>query len=260
MADYTFPTSYSVGTATVAAGSTTVTGQGTFWLSEDPKLSPLRSGDLFGTHVGIAIRILEVVSDTELTLAHEWPGEDQTAAAYEIQLTPRIVGAQEATRRLLIALANGNLEAFAALVSGADLLPIFTGSGTMGTISKSDLINGVSYDVQVPDITARAAYDGSEEGFAVLVSDTGDGRSALYTKRSATSADWSEPAYITGATGEEGPYTTIIFAPVQTLPPGGNVTMTTDTSVPGQITITLGVPVGIPGDMAGPDGGVADGD
>ncbi|WP_313613397.1 hypothetical protein [Agrobacterium sp.] len=260
MADYTFPTSYGVGTATISNGSMTVTGQGTYWMSDDPKLSPLRAGDLFGTHVGIAVRISDIVSDTELTLAHEWPGDDQTAAPYEIQLTPRIVGAQEATRRLLVSLANGNIEAFAALAGGSDLLPIFTGSGTMGTINRSDLINGVRYDVQVDDLAGRAAYDGQEEGFAVLVADIGDSRSALYTKRSNTSADWSDPAYITGATGEEGPFTTIIFAPVQTLPPGDNVTMTTDTSVPGQVTITLGVPVGVPGDMAGPDGGVADGD
>jgi hypothetical protein len=36
--------------------------------------------------------------------------------------------------------------------------------------------------------------------------------------------------------------------------------MTTDTSVPGQKTITLGIPAGVPGDMGGPNGGVLDGD
>jgi hypothetical protein len=159
-----------------------------------------------------------------------------------------------------MSLGNGNIEAFAGLVSGSDLVPIFTGAGTMGTIQRSDLINGVSYDVQVDDLAGRVAYDGQEEGYAVLVADVGDGRSALYTKRSNTSADWSAPAYITGATGETGPYTDLIFAPVQTLAPGEDVTQTTDTSVPGQLTITLGIPVGVPGDMAGPNGGVMDGD
>jgi hypothetical protein len=260
MADYTFPTSYGVGTATVSNGSVTVIGQGTYWMSDDPKLSPLRAGDLFGTHVGIAVRIDEVVSNTELTLAHEWPGASQTAAPYEIQLTPRIVGAQEATRRLLVSLANGNVEAFAALAGGSDLIPIFSGSGTMTTVAKRELVNGVQYDVQVDELADRAAFDGQEEGYAVLVANVGDGRSALYTKRSNTSADWSDPSYITGATGETGPYTDLIFAPVQTLAPGEDVTQTTDTSVPGQVTVTFGIPAGVPGDMAGPDGGVVDGD
>lgn len=61
-----------------------------------------------------------------------------------------------------------------------------------------------SWDVQVADISARAAYDGSAAGFSVLVSDTGSGRAAVYTKNSATSADWSDPAYYTGPTGATG--------------------------------------------------------
>jgi hypothetical protein len=254
MADYTFPTSYGVGTATVSNGSVTVTGQGTYWMSDDPKLSPLRAGDLFGTHVGIAIRIDTVVSDTELTLAHEWPGDSQTAAPYEIQLTPRIVGAQEATRRLLMSLANGNIEAFAALAGGSDLIPIFTGVGTMSTVTRTSLINGVDYDVLVDDLAGRAAYDAEEAGFAVLVADIGDGRSALYTKRTNDTGDWTDPAYITGATGETGPYTDITFAPVQTLPPGSDVTMTVTPTGDGAVTITFGLPVGVPGDMEGPNG------
>jgi hypothetical protein len=254
MADYTFPTSYGVGTATVSNGSVTVAGQGTSWMSDDPKLSPLRAGDLFGTHVGIAIRIDAVVSDTELTLAHEWPGDSQTAAPYEIQLTPRIVGAQEATRRLLMSLANGNIEAFAALAGGSDLIPIFTGVGTMSTVTRTSLINGVDYDVLVDDLAGRAAYDAEEAGFAVLVADIGDGRSALYTKRTNDTGDWTDPAYITGATGETGPYTDITFAPVQTLPPGSDVTMNVTPNGDGAVTITFGLPVGVPGDMEGPNG------
>lgn len=254
MADYTFPTSYGVGTATVSTGSVTVTGQGTYWMSDDPKLSPLRAGDLFGTHVGIAVRIDAVVSDTELTLAHEWPGDSQTAAPYEIQLTPRIVGAQEATRRLLMSLANGNIEAFAGLAGGSDLIPIFTGVGTMSTVTRTSLINGVDYDVLVDDLAGRAAYDAEEAGFAVLVADIGDGRSALYTKRTNDTGNWTDPAYITGATGETGPYTDITFAPVQTLPPGSDVTMTVTPTGDGAVTITFGLPVGVPGDMEGPNG------
>lgn len=142
MADYSFPTSYGVGTATIANGSLTVSGQGTYWRSDDPKLSPLRAGDLFGTHVGRPVRIEDVVSDTELLLAHAWPGDSQTTAPYEIQLTPRIVGAQEATRRLLASLSNGNLESFAEIPIDLNDILIGVGAGVLGTIKKEDLVKG----------------------------------------------------------------------------------------------------------------------
>lgn len=61
-----------------------------------------------------------------------------------------------------------------------------------------------SWDVQVADIAARAAYNSGAAGFSVLVSDTGSGRAAVYTKNSATSGDWSDPAYYTGPTGATG--------------------------------------------------------
>ena len=61
-----------------------------------------------------------------------------------------------------------------------------------------------SWDVQVADIAARAAYNSEAAGFSVLVSDTGSGRAAVYTKNSAASGDWSDPAYYTGPTGATG--------------------------------------------------------
>lgn len=57
---------------------------------------------------------------------------------------------------------------------------------------------GLDYDVDVADLTERAEYDDEPEGFRVLVSDSGDGRSAVYTKQSNDSADWGEPGYLTG--------------------------------------------------------------
>ena len=62
-----------------------------------------------------------------------------------------------------------------------------------------------SWDVQVADLTARGAYDDEAEGFSVLVSDAdGNGRAAIYTKASATSADWAGPAWFTGTNGADG--------------------------------------------------------
>lgn len=205
MVDFPFVTSYAVGTATVAANGTTVTGQGTFWQdSDNPELSPIRAGDLFGTHKGRAIRIQEVVGPGELELAHPWPDTAQTAAEYEIQLTPRIVGSQQATRILQKQLSSGNLTAFAELEGASQLLPIFTGAGTMDLVTKQSLVSGANYDVQVADMAARAAYDIQEKDFAVLVSDDGTGRAVLFTKLSSSSGDWSPPAYITGPIGRDG--------------------------------------------------------
>lgn len=63
-----------------------------------------------------------------------------------------------------------------------------------------------NWDQHVPDMAGRAAYNDewlSESGrpFAVLVSNTGDGRAAIYSKASMASGDWVAPAYL----GTEGP-------------------------------------------------------
>ncbi|RKE73644.1 hypothetical protein DFP91_1538 [Pseudorhodoplanes sinuspersici] len=58
------------------------------------------------------------------------------------------------------------------------------------------LTETVFYNVQVDTISDRAAYDEEEEGFVVLVSDTGDGRAALFTM-TADPGVWSDPAYLT---------------------------------------------------------------
>lgn len=57
---------------------------------------------------------------------------------------------------------------------------------------------GLDFDVVVADLAERADYDGEDEGFAALVSDSGDGRAAVYIKLSSVSADWSEPNYLVG--------------------------------------------------------------
>lgn len=59
-------------------------------------------------------------------------------------------------------------------------------------------------DPQVADLVERGDYDDEDEGFRVLVSDTGDGRAAIYTMGDGGSADWSDPAYLTGAPGNDG--------------------------------------------------------
>lgn len=185
---------YNTGTATVAANGTVVTGQGTTW-------TVLRKGDMFGTHVGDGVRILSVDSNTQLTLAHPWPGVAQTAAAYEIQRTPYDVGYLEAIETLLRRWGGGNVDALSVLLGAPGMIPIFTGPGAMELVPRHDLTSGVNVNAKVENLAGRSAYDGESSGFSVLVGDIGDGRSAIYYKLSATSGDWSAPAYLTGPVG-----------------------------------------------------------
>ena len=64
---------YGDGTATVAVGSRKVYGNGTGWLTEVAGLTPIKAGDKFGIHVGRPIVIEQIISDTELLLADDWP-------------------------------------------------------------------------------------------------------------------------------------------------------------------------------------------
>lgn len=112
---------YSDGTATVTGVN--VTGQGTAW-------AKLRKGDLYGTHLGYAVRIAEVIDDTHLTLAHDVPALYQTGAAYEIQRTPYDLGYLKAVQDLLEDLGSGPLASIGGLDgTGGDKLIKLTGPG-----------------------------------------------------------------------------------------------------------------------------------
>nr|WP_237681217.1 hypothetical protein [Agrobacterium tumefaciens] len=195
---------YGDGTATVAVGSRTVIGTDTGWLTEVAGLTPIKAGDKYGIHVGRPIVIEQIVSDTELLLADDWPGPAQTDAPYKVELTSPTIAAVEAMRRLLASLSNGNLDSLSEITVGTDDIPIGIGPGVFGTVNKFTFKDGVQFDVAVPNMAGRAAYNGAAAGFRVLVADIGDGRSALYIKNSATSGDWSVPYYITGPVGPAG--------------------------------------------------------
>lgn len=195
---------YGDGTATVAVGSRTVTGTDTGWLTEVAGLTPIKVGDKFGIHVGRPIVIEQIISDTELLLADDWPGPAQTDAPYKVELTSPTIAAVEAMRRLLASLSNGNLDSLSEITVGTDDIPIGIGPGVFGTINKAALVQGVQYDAWVANLAGRAAYNGAATDFSVLVIDIGDGRSAIYFKNSATSGDWSAPSYVTGPVGPAG--------------------------------------------------------
>jgi len=195
---------YGDGTATVAVGSRTVTGTDTGWLTEVAGLTPIKVGDKFGIHVGRPIVIEQIISDTELLLADDWPGPAQTDAPYKVELTSPTIAAVEAMRRLLASLSNGNLESIAETSVGTDDLLIGIGPGVFSTINKAALVQGVQYDAWAANLADRAAFDGQPAGYSVLVVNVGDGRAALYIKISSAAGDWSAPSYITGPVGPAG--------------------------------------------------------
>lgn len=162
---------YGVGTVSVANGGTIVTGTSTFWVGK------VRKNDLFTVPAqGLFARVTADPTENDELAINGWPGTDLVDAEYEIISTYIAVDTASRTRELLLGLS---------------------------------LIDP-NYDVQVDDLAGRAAYDTrpgptpTERGFAVLVSDIGDGRSAIYSKVSNASADWSDAAYFSGPTGGKG--------------------------------------------------------
>lgn len=122
------PSVYREGTATVAANSMAVTGQGTSWLNT------ILPGDFFGTHKGSPNRVSTVNSNTSLTLAYPWLGGAQAAAPYEIMYQSDSARMAEAARQLIEKLSSGNVDAFAELVGAADRIPVFAGPGAMSLL------------------------------------------------------------------------------------------------------------------------------
>ena len=162
---------YGVGTVTVANGGTTVTGTSTFWVGK------VRKNDLFTVPAqGLFARVTADPTENDELAINGWPGTDLVDAEYEIISTYIAVDTASRTRELLLGLS---------------------------------LIDP-NYDAQVDTQPDRVAYDDkpgptpTTRGFAVLVSDIGDGSSAIYSKQSNATADWSAPAPYSGPTGAKG--------------------------------------------------------
>ncbi len=80
---------YSVGTVSVSAGASIVTGTGTLWVA-----GGIREGDVFERQ-GLSVTVLSVESNTQLTLVKPWPGVTGSGS-YEVRYTAdaaRVIGA-----------------------------------------------------------------------------------------------------------------------------------------------------------------------
>lgn len=191
------PSDYVTGTITLTNGSAAFTGTGTGWLAAD-----FREGDIILDIAGAEGRVLvieEVTANGAGTLTRPWTGSTLTGVAYRMryQWDSGRVSAQ--SRAMIEQLGNGNLQSIAAL-TGPGVL-VFDGPHSAAIKPESEFINGVAYNVQVDELSDRDAFDGQSAGFAVLVSDVGDGRAAIYSKASNTIGDWTDPGYVTGPVG-----------------------------------------------------------
>jgi hypothetical protein len=192
------PSTYSTGTASINANETTVTGQGTTWLT-----TGLQAGDIFWAG-GLSCRIASVVSNTQMTLAFPWPGSTRTAANYEVRYTSDMQRALASTREVLDKLTNGNIYSIAGLTSAADKLPYFTGQGTAGVTTLSAFARTLLDDADgaaarttlgIPNVT-DAAFTRLTAGVSVtdannfLESGLGFGNNAANAPTNTGDGDW----------------------------------------------------------------------
>jgi hypothetical protein len=124
---------YSVGTASVSNGSTTVTGQSTNWLS-----GGIIAGDYF-LAAGELVPILTVNSNTSITLTDGWPGTTRATDSYKIIPASDAVRVLTATRAVLSLLTNGNVQALSGLTLAANKGLYATGAGALATHDQSAL-------------------------------------------------------------------------------------------------------------------------
>lgn len=118
-------TSYSTGTVSIGASSTTLTGSGTAWLS-----SGVQAGDVL-VLAGALVIIASVNSNTSITLRRPWPGVTQSGANYDILLLDDATRGFVAANLLLQALGAGTLTSLGQIAGAANQMPYWTGAGVM---------------------------------------------------------------------------------------------------------------------------------
>lgn len=200
---------YATGTVSVTAGSAVVTGSGTAW-----DLFLIKGG-LFSSQ-GIAIPILSVESDTQLTLGYPWAGSTATGQVYAI---------------------DRQSAAAASAVEANDRLALI--------VRRLEALSYVDFDA-VGSLAERLQYNGEAKGFKFL--DISAEPFELWIKASDASGDWAGPnAYGQGETGNQGPSGTISVGTTTTLAPDTPATVNnsgTSTSA----VFNFGIPKGEKGD------------
>lgn len=159
---------YREGTLSVGEGQTSAVGVGTTFLAN------VRAGDMLIKDGAIAV-VSQVVSNTALLLADEWPGQSW------LNVTDYLI-------------VRTGPEWYSAKFLNDRLTDIIT-----------RLDNGTPFkpDAVVQTLAGRSQYDTREEGF--IVARTNVSPWLFSVKLSSTSGDWSSEVPLRGATGEQGP-------------------------------------------------------
>lgn len=203
---------YKDGTVTLVQGSPKIVGNDTGW-----EVALIVGGTVFvEAEGGAPLPILPDDSDganlhpitnTEMTAAIKWTGASGTynyAIVRDMSYSRQQSANAEALAMLLQRLNNPSLAAVSGLVPEDDSLILFTGPDTATVIARSSLVQGVDYDADADNIAGRNLYSSEAKGFSVLVANAGDGRTAIFIKRSSTDGDWSVPFYLSGPVGPKG--------------------------------------------------------
>ena len=203
---------YKDGTVTLVQGSPKIVGNDTGW-----EVAIIVGGTVFvEAEGGAPLPILPDDSDganlhpitnTEMTAAIKWTGASGTynyAIVRDMSYSRQQSANAEALAMLLQRLNNPSLAAVSGLVPEDDSLILFTGPDTATVIARASLVQGVDYDEDADDIAGRNLYSSEAKGFSVLVANAGDGRTAIFIKRSNTDGDWSVPFYLSGPIGPKG--------------------------------------------------------
>ncbi len=203
---------YKDGTVTLVQGSPAIVGNDTGW-----KVALIVGGTVFvEAEGGAPLPILPDDSDganlhpitnTQMTAAIKWTGASGTynyAIVRDMSYSRQQSANADALAMLLQRLNNPSLAAVSGLVPESDSLILFTGPDTATVIQRSSLVQGVDYDQDADDIAGRNLYSSEAKGFSVLVANAGDGRTAIFIKRSSTDGDWSVPFYLSGPVGPKG--------------------------------------------------------
>ncbi|WP_208623486.1 hypothetical protein [Brucella oryzae] len=132
---------YDIGTVTLVASSANFTTSGS-----SLQTAAVQAGDAIIAPSGHVLIIASITGQNSGTLFLPCPpAAAGTGLALRIRFQPDGSRYQGAVRNLIDLLSSGNLEAFAALVGAADMVPIFTGPGTL------DLADPATFGIQDPN-------------------------------------------------------------------------------------------------------------
>lgn len=129
---------YTLGTVTVTQGSKQVTGTGVNWTG-----AGLREGDMFWC-AGLTVRIERLVSNTEILLAHNWPGSSGSNVSYEVHYTADTGRVLAKSTQLINEFENNALNPIKALTPANNKVPFYTGANTAALADFTTLGRGIA--------------------------------------------------------------------------------------------------------------------